>query len=328
MDFRSQKLKPPPKRRSYLRHLLLGAAVGVLVTTWGVAIGLWLAMGRGPQTPAPLPTGAPAFAEAQDLERPPDADPTEEPTPEDTYNILPEIDHPQPLPLPTAEIDPWGTLDLTDGEATWMTFHLDLGAGSYQVGFYPYSWFPGVFETPVFDPLYSGAVTWTDDLGRTTIWAHSGPNQSMTPLQEFIERDEHGYTVLWSEAERRLDENIQNATVNIVQPGLAEEWGLVVAWARIPPEQVEDSLGKVMDFPAYLDETQPDRGWDLIMAEPNALILYFCGRQLAGDKKDPSRPYWQQTRYVLGIVPGPAMDWSPPGAGDAQAMMTYGMERP
>lgn len=211
-----------------------------------------------------------------------------------------------PPPEPTPEI--WSTLDLTDGRDTYIIAYLEepVATGTFN----PWSYRTGIFETELFDPDLAGAVSWTDRLSRIILWAHSGPNHTMTILQRAIELDDRGFIVHRSVADERLRREVMDRTFTFVQ-GIEQTPTFVSAWARIPPDQVEELNGHVVDLPEYLRAHYPDQGWEGFNRD--TLILFFCGRQLAGDPKDDSRPYWQQTRYVIGLLPFHTNDQVPTG---------------
>lgn len=217
-------------------------------------------------------------------------------TPEPSQGRIESPPQEIPSPEPTPEV--WGELDLTDGAATYLVFYGPdeaLATGE----FYPWSYRQGIFESEFFVPDEGGAVTWTDHLSRIVLWAHSGPNHTMTVLQRWIELDERGHIVTGPRAEEKLA-HLVGTPVRFVQPGF-QYLTMLTAWARIPPDEVEALNAHVSDLPEYLREHYPDQGWEGFNRD--TLMLFFCGRQLTADPQDPYRPYWQQTRYVLGLLP-------------------------
>jgi hypothetical protein len=240
------------------------------------AISTQVALDLPPLAPTPiLPTGTPEPEQGR-IEQPPEIVPSPEPTPEI-----------------------WGDLDLTNGISTYFTVHTpDLAFATGE--FYPWSYREGIFESDLFDPDEAGAVSWTDQLARIVLWVHSGPNHTISVLQRFIELDERGYIVSGARAEERIRQEIMDSPFEFVQ-GHTSFWTHMTAWARIPPDEVEELNEHVSDLPEYLREQYPDQGWEGFNRD--TLIIFFCGRQLTGDPHDPTRPYWQQTRYVLGLLP-------------------------
>lgn len=234
---------------------------------------------------------------------PPVATPTPPPDQDEIQNPPLEIpEEPEPTP------DIWGELDLTDGDETSIAFdHKDEWLITEP--FYPRSYRPGIFESEYFDPDLSGAVSWVDHQARVILWAHSGPDHTMTPIQRAIELDDRGFIVDRSIADERLRQDFMGRNVWFVQPEGVEYLTFVSAWARVTPDLVAGINEHVDDLPEILRWLYPDQGWEGFNRD--TLILFFCGRQLAGDPKDPTRPYWQQTRYVLGLLPH--VSWSPTG---------------
>lgn len=234
-------------------------------------------------TPKPIPTNIPASPE-------PEQGPIESP---------PAIPTPIPQPIP---VDVWGDLDLSDGTTTSFIVHTGLDQGSYATGeFLPWSYREGIFESDLFDPDAGGAVSWTDHQNRLVLWVHSGPYHTMTGLQRFIELSEAGNVDRYEFAEERIRQQIVGSTVQFNQTPDVQQMAHITAWARIPPDQVEEINHRVIDLPEALRELYPGQGWEGFHRD--TMIIFFCGRQLAGDPKDPDRPYWQQTRYILGLLP-------------------------
>ncbi len=222
--------------------------------------------------------------------------PTSTPEPEQGKIELPPKEIPPPEPTP--EI--WGDLDLTNGTGTYFTVYTPefaLATGE----FYPWSYREGIFESELFDPDENGAVSWTDYLSRIVLWVHSGPNHTMSVLQRFIELDDRGFIVSGARAEEKIQQELMNQPFQFVQADGTEQWTHMTAWARIEPNKVWEVNQHVSDLPEYLREQFPNQGWEGFNRD--TLIIFFCGRQLTGDPHDPQRPYWQQTRYVLGLLP-------------------------
>jgi len=272
--------------------------VGLIIGVYGTRE-YFLARGVLPPRQEPLViTYVPSDFEPT-ITRTPGPTPTLEP---DQGNIeaLPEVDPVTPVP---EFVDVWENLDLSDGSATSFIVHTQNEGGSYATGeFWPWSYREGIFETSIFDPDAGGAVTWLDDFNRTILWVHSGPNHTMTALQRFIERDEFGNTLAFQFAEERIRRNLMNSPVQFFQTPDSEQWAWITAWARIPPDSVDAINGSVSDLPATLRAMYPNQGWEGFWSD--TMIVFFCGRQLAGDPHDPDRPYWQQTRYIFGLLPG------------------------
>ena len=221
--------------------------------------------------------------------------PTTTPEPEQGKIELP----PKEIPLPEPPPEIWGDLDLTNGTGTYFVVYTpELAFATGE--FYPWSYRKGIFESELFDPDEAGAVSWTDQQARIVLWVHSGPNHTVSVLQRFIELDDRGFIVSGATAEERIRQEIMGSPFEFIQ-NHTSFWTHMTAWARVPPGEVEELNEHVSDLPEYLREQYPDQGWEGF--NQDTLIIFFCGRQLTGDPKDPSRPYWQQTRYVLGLLP-------------------------
>lgn len=221
--------------------------------------------------------------------------PTTTPEPEQGMIELPPKDIPAPEPTPEV----WGDFDLTNGDSTYFVVYtpeLAFATGEFN----PWSYREGIFESDLFDPDLAGAVSWTDHLQRIILWVHSGPNHTMSVLQRWIELDERGHIVTGATAEERMRQELMNSPIEFIQEHNSQ-WTHMTAWARIAPPKVWEVNQHVSDLPEYLREKYPDQGWEGF--NQDTLIVFFCGRQLTGDPHDPSRPYWQQSRYVLGLLP-------------------------
>lgn len=222
--------------------------------------------------------------------------PTTTPEPEQGKIELPPKDIPAPEPPPEV----WGDLDLTNGTGTYFNvFTPELAFATGE--FYPWGYRPGIFESDLFAPDEAGAVSWTDHLKRIVLWVHSGPNHTMSVLQRWIELDDRGFIVSAARAEEKIQQEIMNSPFQFVQADGTEQWTHMTAWARVEPNSVWELNQHVSDLPEYLREEFPNQGWEGF--EQDTLIVFFCGRQLTGDPTDPQRPYWQQTRYIFGLLP-------------------------
>jgi len=51
----------------------------------------------------------------------------------------------------------------------------------------------------------------------------------------------------------------------------------------------------------YLAGTYPESGFAEL--DPDALLIYFCGRAALDEITDPDADYWTQTRYIIAISP-------------------------
>lgn len=204
-------------------------------------------------------------------------------------------------PVPQLITDVWD-IDLSDGAATYFTVYPNDNEVGYVSGeFWPWSYREGIFESDLFEPDRGGAVSWIDFNGRIVLWIHSGPNHTATALQRYIELDEDGKLTSGVQADERLRQNIVGSAIQWNQKPDTEQWTHVAAWARVDPTRVDDINMHVSDLPEYLRDLYPNQGWEGFNRD--TLIIFFCGRQLVDDTYDNSRPYWQQTRYVIGLLP-------------------------
>lgn len=212
-------------------------------------------------------------------------------------------------PTPTPMIEErnplaWRDIDLSQGEMT-MIYIEPAGMVDAIVTdlMAPWAYFDGIFETEYFDPDTANSVVWADQHGRITFWGHSGPDQPMTPLQEYLERDEHGNTVARSITEDRLANQMIDARVLLIQNGQAAQ-GKIIAAIRVPPDGVQSLMSHVGDLPEYLRDAYPGHGFQFASGVyEDLLMIFFCGRRLAGEDPNPSLPIWQQSRFVLAVVP-------------------------
>jgi len=197
----------------------------------------------------------------------------------------------------------WQDVDFGDGTITVAKFMLnDCVENVYTEPFHPWAWFEGIFDTAFFDPHQGGVVAWEDTEGRIILWLHSGPQLTISPLQVFLERDERGYTLTPEETQQKLDDCVIGSWVEIVQDNLSFN-GKVVAAARVLPTDVLEINQHVMDLPQTLLAKEIGSGWQEIIDNPHSLTFYFCGRRLSGEDNNSRLLYWQQARFVIGIVP-------------------------
>jgi hypothetical protein len=78
--------------------------------------------------------------------------------------------------------------------------------------------------------------------------------------------------------------------------------GQVSAAVRVPSGEVEELSQHTMDLVPYLAKAYPHSGFTEL--NPDALLIYFCGRAALDEITDPDADYWTQTRYVIAITPG------------------------
>ena len=77
--------------------------------------------------------------------------------------------------------------------------------------------------------------------------------------------------------------------------------GQVTAAVRVPSAQVEELSKHTMDLVSYLAGAYPESGFAEL--DPDALLIYFCGRAALDEITNPDADYWTQTRYVIAIAP-------------------------
>lgn len=186
------------------------------------------------------------------------------------------------------------------------TFFFDLrGEDSYWLApFTPHAWSPEIFTSGIFDyqrPEHH-AVIWEDSAGRTGLWAHSGTDELMFPLQERFERNDLGWFLQYQEAQTYLKDHVYGSRV-IMRQNNTLSYSRVAAVVRVGPEGVKDLQPHVMDMVPYLAESYAGTHFDSLLDRQDVLIIYFCGRKLAGEVRNPELLYWQQARFILALVP-------------------------
>lgn len=196
-------------------------------------------------------------------------------------------------------------IEFKGGHQVKMIFHMT--DGGYMVpDFNVFQWVPGIFDSGVFEVGLPNAVSYQDFQDRIILLAHSGKNQTMTVIQNYLELSESGYREPVEIADMRLlDMMIGNAEIYISQ-GQNYQYSKVAAAVRVPPSDVEEVSLHIMDLVEYLGETYPESQFDRL--DENALVLYFCGRALAGEDVNPRVGHWTQARFVLGLVPMEVVD--------------------
>lgn len=285
------------------------AITGVLFLTAGiltfVGLGVYLWNAVGPKPPqlafAGLSSGTPLV-----MTRIPTA--TVQPTP---------LTNPIPLEVPGNIYEPPRPALTPTPQAPWTYYGLDLNSGPeveirfdlldeqpiLLPSFTSHAWTPTLFSEGLFDWRLkeNHGVVWEDLNGRLGLWLHSGPDEVMFPLQERLEREDSGYFRHYEDAQTYLDKQI-GAGVSIYQ-GNQLSTSQIAAAVRVGPGGISALQSKVMDLVPYLAETYPGLGFESLVGRQDVLILYFCGRLLNGESKNPDYPYWQQARFIIAIVP-------------------------
>jgi len=210
------------------------------------------------------------------------------------------------------DMDPWDDpydyqdILLDEGKEVRMIFHFPDGGYSVPA-FNAYGWEPGILESDKFKVGSDTGVGYVDYQNRLILWLHSGLGQTMTPIQNYIELDENGNRALYQMADERVSELMAGSNVYLAQ-GDDYAFSKISAAVRVPASEVEALSEHVMDLIPYLALTYPDSGFDTIMNSEETLILYFCGRALAGEKKNPRLGHWTQARFIIGLTPLEVVD--------------------
>lgn len=167
-----------------------------------------------------------------------------------------------------------------------------------------HAWNAEVFSDGTFAVGSDNAVAW-EHLGYSGLWIHSGLDwrgspQTAFPLHDYLERRADGEV-------RRPDEfnaALQNCLVGSlarVSNGSETSLSRVTAAIRVPSPGVEELAGHVMDLVPYLAETYPGNGFEDLSSP--ALLLYFCGRRLSTEPKNPNAEFWAQARIIIALEP-------------------------
>jgi len=242
----------------------------------------------------------------------PDSNPTTrvQSTVADNLMNLPLVvnDIQQATDLPKEESEPWMTFDGMDllGEDVGFSFLMNCPVGK-KVDILPIDiipWHPGVFEDGEFGIGKKIAVAW-EHLGFEGLWIHSGwdfwmERSPATDLQYFIETNELNEVQPLQTLEAKLSDCLLGSDVEVYSQGSARK-GQVTAAVRVPSDQVEELSNHTMDLAPYLARTYPQSGFAEL--DPDALLIYFCGRAAVDEITDPKAGYWTQTRYIIAITP-------------------------
>ncbi len=166
-------------------------------------------------------------------------------------------------------------------------------------------WHPGVFENGEFGIGKELAVAW-EHLGYEGLWIHSGwdfwlERSPATDLQYFLETNDLNEVQPLETLEAKLNDCLLGSDVEVYSEELIRQ-GQVTAAVRIPSGEVEELSRHTMDLVPYLASAYPESGFTEL--DPDALLIYFCGRAALDEITDPDADYWTQTRYVIAIAPG------------------------
>jgi len=258
-------------RRQALGRLLVAGGLLLLLAAAAQAANLRMARpAGGPEIPTPTPSATPA--------------PNRTPDPTRTA---------EPGPTPTATPSEWafGQVDLANPERLQLAFLLP-GATIYTRAFEPQPYELGILAWDGFGPGSGKGIAWADWRARLGLWLHSGPDTTMTDLQAWLEADERAY-ILWP-AEVNASLAAMVGSRAILRQGDRQQWARVAAAVRVKPLDVAETQDHVDDLLEHLG---------LGEIEPPVLMLYFCGRQLQGERVPPFTPHWQTARFVIVLQP-------------------------
>ena len=199
----------------------------------------------------------------------------------------------------------FGGMDLL-ADRVGMTFSMRCPSGT-KVEIPPIeiiAWYPGVFEDGEFGIGKQLAVAW-EHLGYEGLWVHSGwdfwqERSPATDLQYFIETNEINEVQPLKVMGAKMNDCLLGSTVSVYQESTVKQ-GVVTAAVRIPAEQLDELSRHTMDLVPYLGSAYPESGF--LDIEPDAMLLYFCGRAAVDELTDQNADYWTQTRFVIAITP-------------------------
>lgn len=232
------------------------------------------------------------------------------------YSVNAAESYPSEAVLQTAD-----SAAASDNSAEWMTFgRIDLQAAKVgftfimrcedgtQVEIPPIdiiTWYPEVFEEGEFGIGKELAVAW-EHLGYEGLWIHSGwdfwqERSPATDLQYFLETNNLNEVQSLEVIGEKLGGCLLGSSVAVYQEGTVQN-ALVTAAVRIPAGEVDELSRHTMDLVPYLASAYPDSGFSEL--DPDAMLLYFCGRAAIDELTDPDAEYWTQTRFVIAISPG------------------------
>ncbi len=226
----------------------------------------------------------------------------------DASAILPASQLAKHAPKQEDDIDQWMTFNGMDllSERIGFTFSMRCPADK-QVEILPIdiiAWHPGVFENGEFGIGKQLAVAW-EHLGYEGLWIHSGwdfwlERSPATNLQYFLETNELNEVQPLENLEAKLNECLLGSNVEVHSVKSVRQ-GQVTAAVRIPSGEVEELSRHTMDLVPYLASAYPESGFAGL--DPDALLIYFCGRAALDEITDPEADYWTQTRYIIAVSP-------------------------
>ncbi len=226
------------------------------------------------------------------------------PTPDDSDGQL-------ALDVPAEQTEKWMTFDGLDLLTGKVGFTFSMRCPVNKIVDIPpidiIAWHPGVFENGEFGIGKELAIAW-EHLGYEGLWIHSGwdfwlERSPATDLQYFLETNDLNEVQPLKSLEAKLNECLLGSDVQVYNADMVRQ-GQVIAAVRIPSGQVEELSKHTMDLAPYLASAYPESGFSDL--NPDALLIYFCGRAALDEITDPDADYWTQTRYVIAIAPAPA----------------------
>ncbi len=197
-------------------------------------------------------------------------------------------------------------MDLLEGKVGFsFSMHCPIGKKVDILPIDIIAWHPGVFENGDFSIGKDLAVAW-EHLGYEGLWVHSGwdfwlERSPATDLQYFLETNDLNEVQSLKTLEAKLNECLLGSDVEIYSQESVRQ-GRVTAAVRVPSGEVEELSQHTMDLAPYLASAYPESGFSEL--DPDALLIYFCGRAALDEITDPDADYWTQTRYVIAIAPG------------------------
>lgn len=251
--------------------------------------------------PAQASIGQPESQPAQTLN--PEANTADPPTAVFSNPTRPTKSLP-PLPTPTSA---WMTYDgiSLPGEKMEIWVRPTCEAFTIQLPLFTvHPWTNEVFSDGTFAVGADNAVAW-EHLGYLGLWIHSGLDwlgtpQAAFPLHDYLERGADGEVRRPDEFEAAL-RNCLLGSLARVSTASGSSLSRVTAAVRVPSPGVEELAGHVMDLVPYLAETYPGNGFEDLTSP--ALLLYFCGRRLSTEPKNPNAEFWAQARIIIALEP-------------------------
>lgn len=282
-------------RKMPLSGILL--IVGGIVILVGLGAYLWKGLGPKPPSPPPTIVGWPLVIEVTMTATPepiPDIKSTPQPP-------LPTPFLPEPTPTPA---EPWmfDGIDFDSPNEISILFELVDDDAYMLEPFTSHVWTSTTWWENAFGLEGHHGVVWEDSNLRLGIWLHSGDGEVLFPLQEKFERDSKGWFRNYMDAQTYLQEHVYGSRVVIRQNDVTSI-GWVKAVVRVGPQAVMEHQTHVMDLIEWLAKHYAGVHFESLIDESEVLMIYSCGRLLNGEKRNPDLPYYQQSRFIIAIMP-------------------------